>query len=176
MNVLEQERFMAKIEIDSQSGCWNWMGFVDSKGYGHYRIDNKPGSAHRAALTIFKGVSFRCTNRKLAQVDHLCRNRSCVNPDHLKIVTAQQNLLRSEITIAGINARKTHCPKGHEYSEENTMVDGGSRLCRECCRIRCLKYSRRNRGTLRRIGNWHMTHCSNGHRFTKENTGVGGGR
>jgi late competence protein required for DNA uptake (superfamily II DNA/RNA helicase) len=68
------------------------------------------------------------------QIDHLCRNRRCVNPDHLEVVTAQMNTLRGE-TLAAANAAKTQCDHGHEFTEENTYAYRGHRHCRECRRM-----------------------------------------
>lgn len=70
-------------------------------------------------------------------IDHLCRNRGCVNPDHLEAVTQRENILRGE-GLAAANARKTHCPKGHPYSGENLYVvpSSGRRQCRICADAR----------------------------------------
>jgi hypothetical protein len=76
-------------------------------------------------------------------IDHLCRNRRCVNPAHLDQVTQQENLLRAPATFQAINAAKTACPQEHEYTPENTYLkrqsqgrSGFARVCRECERAR----------------------------------------
>jgi hypothetical protein len=68
------------------------------------------------------------------QLDHLCRVRGCVNPDHLEVVTGATNTLRG-ISSPAINARKTHCRRGHEFTPENTYIDRGSRRCKACRRL-----------------------------------------
>ena len=76
-------------------------------------------------------------------LDHICRNRLCVNPAHLEIVSVKENVLRG-VGISAENSRKTHCIDGHEFNEENTLVlKDGSRVCRACARER----ARRRHGT-----------------------------
>lgn len=71
-------------------------------------------------------------------LDHLCRVRQCVNPDHLEPVTARENLMRSPLTQASINSAKTHCKRGHEFTPDNTRIfpKSGSRCCKTCERQR----------------------------------------
>jgi hypothetical protein len=67
-------------------------------------------------------------------IDHICRNRACCNVDHLRVVSRAVNALENSISLPALNAKKTHCPKGHMYSESNTyrkVCDGG-RICRKC--------------------------------------------
>jgi hypothetical protein len=82
------------------------------------------------------------------QIDHLCRVRNCVAPDHLEAVTQQENLRRGE---AGANNKiKTHCPHGHEYTPENTLVNrSGSRVCVICKRVAARLSARRVRARKR---------------------------
>lgn len=132
------ERFEALFVPEPMSGCWLWTGYT-LMGYGVF-YDNetkKTVGAHRFAYTHFKGQipEGLC-------LDHLCRNRSCCNPDHLEAVTHEENIMRG-VGFGAINARKTHCQRGHEYSPENTRIKGNSRECRKCNAILLAKYSSR---------------------------------
>lgn len=133
-------RIMAKVRV-AESGCWEWTAFLSDGGYGKIFVNKKgPRPAHRVLYEIVNGPV--ATGLDL---DHLCRNRRCVNPAHLEPVTRKENLLRSPlgigkiggaVTAAKIRAR-THCPSGHEYSETNTEARYGKwRRCRECHRQR----------------------------------------
>jgi len=130
---LEQRiRRMSKAQAN---GCWQWQGRPTNAGYGQMGVlvDGKQRtfSAHRVSYEVFVG---EIPNGLV--IDHLCRNRLCVNPDHLEAVTQQENVMRSPIAIGAINARKTHCPQGHPYDDENTYVlrlpNTTSRYCRTC--------------------------------------------
>ena len=119
----DRARFEAKIERDE--GCWLWRGSVHRiSGYGAFWLDRRQRLAHRVAHEFFTGPI-----PDGYQVDHLCNTRLCVNPEHLKAVTPQDNTLRTD-NPAAINARKTHCPRGH-------LLDGRSgkqRTCKTCLR------------------------------------------
>lgn len=118
-------RFIKYLKIN-ENGCWQWQGAIDKDGYGFFTL-NKLMSAHRASHLLFKGVI-----NEGNQVDHLCRNRPCVNPDHLEQVTPKVNTLRSPIAPAAINSRKTHCRNGHEYTPINTRMTRNERQCKTC--------------------------------------------
>ena len=119
------ERFWSKVLPEPNTGCWLWIGSITSKGYGTF-WDGKTVNAH-----VF---SYRNLQREIPsglQLDHLCRNRHCVNPSHLEPVTCRVNLLRG-ITSAAVNAAKTHCLYGHVYDEKNTYWGRNGRRCKRC--------------------------------------------
>jgi len=136
MNGTVLERFWNKVEITNS--CWNWIG-ATLYGYGYFNNKGKTTLAHRF---IYKTLIGEMPIN--LQIDHLCRNRKCVNPDHLELVTARVNTLRSE-AITAKNARKTHCKRGHEFTLENTYNHpDGSRQCRICRRLAKKKYNSQN--------------------------------
>jgi hypothetical protein len=135
-------RFWAKVDKNGPipdhapalGPCWLWMGSHDPRGYGRWwpaprNDDGRPGRslskrAHRWAYEFQFGPT------DAQAVDHLCRNRGCVNPAHLEPVTTRENMKRHY-------ALQTHCKHGHEFTPENTYraPSSGVRLCRECKRI-----------------------------------------
>lgn len=124
-------KFVRKIK-PLASGCWRWTGSCHpDNGYPRFWFDRHDDRlAHR--------IAYEWTGRKIPYgltIDHLCRNRWCVNPDHLEVVTRGENNLRGNSPWA-INKRKTHCLRGHQFSKENTYLYKGMRHCRECSRIR----------------------------------------
>lgn len=135
------EEVMCRVltQISFTSGeCWLWKGQKTQDGYGRFSARGESVRAHRYTYELFVG---KIPNGLV--IDHLCRNRSCVNPLHLEPVTNRENLLRGD-TIPARHAKVTHCPKGHEYTQENTYLNGGSRICRQCMRIQGRKYRQAN--------------------------------
>lgn len=124
----QTERYWAK--VSKGDACWEWIGALIPDGYGMILWNGRRQLAHRVALEIRNGVEVP----QDMTVDHLCRNRACVNPEHLEIVTMTVNVLRGTGPTA-VNARKTHCIHGHPFDDANTKAraDGGRR-CRECAR------------------------------------------
>lgn len=127
----EAERFWEK--VDTSGDCWEWTAYKLPTGYGRFRVggaDKNGGHivmAHRWAYEVLVGQILEGL-----VLDHLCRNPGCVNPNHLEPVTDRENLRRG-MGWSGRNARKTHCPEGHEYTDENTHRDSiDRRKCRIC--------------------------------------------
>lgn len=112
----------------TESGCWLWIGGENGKGYGRMRW-GKNYRAHRLAYELLRGPI-----PSGLELDHLCRVKCCINPDHLEIVTSKVNTLRGTGPTAQ-NAIRTHCVNGHEFTLENTRIGtDGDRVCRACRR------------------------------------------
>lgn len=127
MVISENSKRKFETKFQKTDSCWVWTDHVTKNGYGKIRFDYKDYYAHRLSYFLYKGPIL-----KNLQIDHLCRNRRCVNPKHLEMVTQKINLMRGNGQCAK-NAKKTHCPQNHEYKPENTYVDKkGSRHCRMC--------------------------------------------
>lgn len=127
-------QLMLKCEPDGK-GCCVFTGYKNKKGYGQIRFRGVRMWAHRAFYIAFKGAI-----PKGKEIDHLCKNTSCVLPSHLEAVTHQENQRRGNSWV-GKNARKTECPKGHPYSKENTYINPhGARVCRTCAKARNAAY------------------------------------
>ena len=123
-------RIAEKIHV-SPCGCYEWTGAIQSNGYGRCWDGEKVTYAHRVVYSILVGEI-----EKGLDLDHLCRNRKCVNPDHLEPVTRSENLRRGE-TGTNLNLKSkamTKCKMGHEFTEENTRIYRGKRCCRACAR------------------------------------------
>lgn len=127
-----EEEFKQKFwdRVEKTGDCWNWTARKDRLGYGQVRQNGKPALAHRVAYIILVGpIPDGLT------LDHLCRNRACVNPKHLKPVTHRENVLRGESPSAR-NAMKTHCPNGHPLVPGNLVLGSVKRGGRECLTCR----------------------------------------
>lgn len=121
------ERVLSKFEV-RPSGCWEWTGAVTWSGYGQIKSGAKIVYAHRHMYELLVGPI-----PDGLQIDHLCRNRVCVNPSHLEPVTNRENTIRGEGPTAK-NSRKTHCKRGHELSGSNvyTKLSQPGRECKAC--------------------------------------------
>ncbi len=136
-------KFWEKVNIpDSLDGCWLWTAYIYDFGYGLFHATERKTVAHKWSYELMKGpVPDRL------ELDHLCRVRHCVNPDHLEAVTHLENVRRGD---AGKNMSiKTHCPQGHPYSGDNLRISirqhGKSRICRTCQRDSTARFKERRR-------------------------------
>jgi hypothetical protein len=143
-----EERFWSKVDYDvhDTSRCWTWEAHKTRGGYGQFGIySGQMVSSHRLAYELEVGVI-----PDGLDLDHLCRNRSCVNPNHLEPVSEKENALRG-IGPTAVNARKTHCPRGHHYDGYEVEASGASRrfctVCRKAAlRERTARYRARKKG------------------------------
>jgi len=131
-------RFWSKVSKDGPvpahcpelGPCWLWLDSPDPDGYGYFRVGRK---MYRAAR-----FSWGLANGPIPDglvIDHLCRNRPCVNPRHLEPVTNRVNVVIRGLTPTALNLRKTHCVNGHKFTRANTYVSpSGRRRCRKCQR------------------------------------------
>lgn len=136
--------FWSKVDKAAPSGCWRWTASLSDCGYGAFavRVGEKQRSrpAHRIAWELHHQ---RAIDAGL-ELDHLCRNRWCVNPDHLEPTTRRDNILRG-ISPAAINARRTHCVRGHDLLRLTYLK---YRRCRVCHRERQATYMARKKAGL----------------------------
>jgi hypothetical protein len=125
------ERWKTSYEVNAETGCWNWTGPI-YKGQGHGFIQDGAAKRYMAHRFVWEQIVGPIEDGLV--LDHLCKNKRCVNPEHLEAVTQGINGLRGGID--GGNAAKTHCPAGHEYTEANTYINPatGWRQCRACLR------------------------------------------
>lgn len=152
------ERFMSHVEIQP-NGCWHWTGVISVYGYGVFPVNGKLRGAHRVSHEIHISpippkltVHHKCHKREECEGGNACLHRRCVNPAHLTVMSSVDNrnlghnrTEKWQTQSAERQRSKTHCPRGHEYTEENTWKDKrGHRWCRACRRIRCNEWYHRH--------------------------------
>jgi hypothetical protein len=127
------EAFWNKVAVGGPDDCWEWIAAKNGKGYGNFR----DRSAHAVSYELAKGAI-----PKTLTVDHLCANRSCVNPAHLEAVSLQENIRRHA-------AKTTHCKRGHPLSGDNIFLhrrpDGVHRRCKTCERAQMAAWKLANK-------------------------------
>lgn len=159
-----EERFWSKVE--KTETCWNWIGTIERSGYGRFWL-KKNVSAH--------GFSYLLSGGELINglhLDHLCRNKRCVNPGHLEQVTPRENTLRG-VGPSAINAKKSKCHRGHTYQEASIYISPNkpnSRNCRLCIAI---SSKERHKKLYKKTT---TNFCPHGHEFTESNTIKGNSR
>lgn len=159
-----KERFWEKVDKNGPLGCWIWTASKMAGGYGQFIVMSgkrgRPIPAHRVAWEWLRGPI-----PDGLVIDHRCRTRACVNPDHLEPVTNEENILRG-VWQPILNRTKTYCVNGHPFNDENTYRPPGRpgvRQCRACMRAREEK---------RRSPNYLPTdrsHCIHGHLLSGDN-------
>lgn len=147
-----KERFENLYLPEPNTGCWLWIGGTISTGYGSFSINSIAVAAHRISYELHKGAI-----PVGLQIDHLCKVKMCVNPDHLEAVSRKENMRRAIIQYApdagfrsvpgslfdpAYESKKTHCPKGHPYAGDNLWIGkrknrpGVNRQCLTCAKER----------------------------------------
>ncbi len=123
--------------VKEPNGCWLWQGGKNSQGYGYVQIDYIQFAVHRLSAYIHHGLTL-IIKEELALHKTECPNKNCWNPDHLYVGTHQENTRDMDSLGRAKRGRyKTHCPKGHEYTPENTRIDKkGAQVCKTCNRNR----------------------------------------
>lgn len=106
----DMERFKSFYKIINN--CFVWQGFLDKDGYGIFTFKQKRRKAHRVAFYFEKGDI-----PKDMVIDHLCRNRACVNSEHLRMVTKVQNVMENSNSVGAVNKKKIHCKMGHPFNK-----------------------------------------------------------
>jgi len=155
-----EQRFLKKVDksgpLWNGTHCWLWTSGLSTNGYGQFTLLGKTQVAHKISYCWAKGAV-----PMGLELDHLCRNPICVNPDHLEAVTRQTNQLRGN-TIGARASQVTHCPQGHPYNLFNTIwrLPGG-RKCRECNRRECQERRDKAVGHLHTWDDYH--HRTEGH-------------
>lgn len=147
LGLAAEEKFWDR--VSKQGSCWVWTGEINGWGYGATHVERKHRSAHRVAYEMARGPI-----PPGMQVDHLCGNKVCVNPDHLEPVTLQENLRRARVAgrifdLGVFHKAKTQCPHGHAYVPGNLYLPPrGGRICLTCKRKHLIawKLSRKRRG------------------------------
>ena len=125
------DKFWSKVDRKSNDECWEWLGSDNGHEYGRFYAGGGKDNpltyyAHRYSYTLYYGEI-----PEGLEIDHLCKNRKCVNPLHLEAVTTKVNVLRSD-SLSAKRARQEFCIRGHPLFGDNLYEAGGKRMCKQC--------------------------------------------
>ena len=150
-----ESRLESKYIPEPNSGCWIWIGCIDKCGYGKMSV-GKESLAHRVSYRLYKGEI-----PDDLEIDHKCRVRCCVNPDHLEAVTHTENIARGEYAATHRNRVKKHCKRGHELTGDNLILKKYKNSIRRNCRL-CHNNNTNKRNHLKRekVGFLNVTNKS----------------
>ena len=126
-NLTEPEQLRFDSKWRKRLDCHEWQGPLDRDGYGTFYLRRRGRRAHRVAWFAANGPI-----PEGMVVNHSCRNRRCVNVQHLRLLTATENALADSSSLAYVNSRKTHCPRGHAYDKTATYRGRTQRVCSTC--------------------------------------------
>jgi len=129
MTPAEIERFKSKTTVSGE--CWLWNGPLDKDGYGSFFFRGATRRAHRVG---WYGAFGEIQDGHV--INHTCRNRNCVNPQHLQSITSTENALKDSNSRPYLNSQKTTCPNGHEYDKVVVWAGKTQRICTICTRER----------------------------------------
>ncbi len=143
-SLLEKPTIQEPRKLRRDSKCITWTGYRGSGGYATIIITRK----RKAKAHMVHRIIYEATIGKIPcglEIDHLCRNRACVNPVHMRVVTSRENTLCG-MSPSAINARKTHCIRGHALTGDNLYVrPNGKRNCMICRRLKFNQWYSENR-------------------------------